>query len=97
MLSNFGSLEFDERDFSPEEEDDDTDEEPDQTCPLTKVYIEREMKRSIIGRKGRNIKQVQELAKTSVNYFTPSLSLISILPKKNHSLQDAINVLQGNC
>ena len=27
MFSNFGSFEFDEREFSPEEEDDDTDED----------------------------------------------------------------------
>ena len=96
MFTNIGSFEFDEREFSPEEEEsEDDDDEPDQTCPVTKVYIEKEMKSSIIGRNGRNIKQVQKIAKTHVKYFTPSLSVISILPKRNHSLQDALSILQG--
>ena len=96
MFSNHELWEDDEREFSPEEENDcDSNHEEGQTCEWAKVFIQRDMKRSIIGKNGRNIKRVQRIAQTHVDYFSSSLSVISIRPKINQSLEDAVIILKG--
>ena len=78
---------------SPEEESNVGGSE--QPYNLTKVYVETENSGSIIGRNGTNIRRVQKIAKTHLDPFTDTMSIISIKPYKNQSLQDALKILQG--